>query len=442
MLPKGPSLQRPFYSVLLIAWLVALTAFASGQDPSGRPGRKPPVKRPVAPVVETKPTVILTVLSDPPESTLYLNGEQRGSTGAEGKIVLEKLALGHYSVEVRKDGFTSQVRGFEAGRDSPTLVFKLEPRFDDVTREFDSLVAGGKLLGPEVPNAFALVTAVDKKYPDRPEIARMRGVLSAKLVEKIVPLINRSITGWRTLTRDELSAAQESAAHALLLKSDDSRLQAQAAYLRAILALRDWQTGASSSSSGPSGEGGGTEGPENGERLAAAQQDLEKAVAFDNAWAAAWYQLGIVRLHKAELSGAETAFNKVAQLEPRWAIAPAGLGSTYHAWAKYKEAIEAYRKAIDLDKNYSAAFAGLGFARFARGDKDGIKDIRKAMELDSTAGLPHLYLGTIYSKSKKKDELGRAVVELQQAVQKNPANLEFQNRAAEQLIAELQKAKK
>jgi superkiller protein 3 len=204
--------------------------------------------------------------------------------------------------------------------------------------------------------------------------------------------------------------------------------------------LRDWQTGAPTS--GPSGEGGGPEGSENGERLSAAHQDLEKAVAFDNAWASAWYQLGIVRLQKAELSGAEAAFNKVAQLEPRWAIAPAGLGATYHAWAKYKEAIEAFKKAIDLDKNYSAAYAGLGFARFARGDKDGIKDIRKAMELDSTAALPHLYLGTIYSKSKKKDELTRAVVELQQAVQKNPANLEFQNRTAEQLISELQKTKK
>jgi tetratricopeptide (TPR) repeat protein len=380
------------------------------------------------------------VLTDPPESTLYLNGEARGSTSVEGKIVLEKLALGHYSVEVRKDGFNSQVKGFEAGRDSPTLVFKLEPRFDDATKEFDALIAQNKLLGPETPNAFILVTTLEKKYPERPEIVRMRGVLSAKLVDKIGPVISRTTTAWRTLTRNELTGAQESAAHALMLKSDDSRLQAQAAYLRATVALRDWQVGVPVS--GPSGEGGGTEGPENGERLSAAQLDLEKAVAFDNAWAAAWYQLGIVRLHKSELSGAEAAFNKVAQLEPKWAIAPAGLGSTYHAWAKYKEAIDAYRRAIDLDKNYSAAFAGLGLARFAKGDKDGIKDIKKAMELDSTAGLPHLYLGTIYSKSKKKDELARAVVELQQAVQKNPTNLEFQNRTAEQLISDLQKGKK
>jgi tetratricopeptide (TPR) repeat protein len=379
-------------------------------------------------------------LTDPPESALYLNGDARGNTNAEGKIVLDKLALGHYSVEVRKEGFNSQVKGFEAGRDSPTLVFKLEPKFDEITREFDSLLQSGRLIGPQTPNAFAVVTTLEKKHPDRPEVARMRGVLSAKLVEKIAPVIDRTTTAWRALTREELLGAQESASHALMLKSDDNRLQAQAAYLRAVIALRDWQTGAQPSGSG--GPEGGGEGPESGELLSSALQDLEKAVAFDNAWAAAWYQLGIVRLNKAELSGAEAAFNKVAQLEPKWAIAPAGLGSTYYAWAKYKESVDAYRKAIELDKNYAAGYAGLGFARFARGDKDGVKDIKKAMELDAASGLPHLYLGIVYSKSKKKDELARAVDELKRAVQKNPANLEFQNRTAQQLILDLQKTKK
>src|SRR6185503_10331057 len=108
---------------------------------------------------------------------------------------------------------------------------------------------------------------------------------------------------------------------------------------------------------------------------------------------------------------------------------------------KYKEAIEAYKKAIDLDKSCAAAYAGLGLARTARGEKDGVKDIKKAIEIDATSGLPHLYLGMVYSKSRKKDEIALAAEEFKAAIQKNSRNLEFQNRTAEQLLAELQKKK-
>ena len=63
------------------------------------------------------------------------------------------------------------------------------------------------------------------------------------------------------------------------------------------------------------------------------------------------------------------------------------------------------------------------------------------MEIDAESGLPHLYLGMVDAKSKKKDDRARAVAELKAAIQKNANNLEFQKSAAEQLIAELQKKK-
>jgi len=267
----------------------------------------------------------------------------------------------------------------------------------------------------------------------------MRAVLSGKLIERLGPVIERTIRSWREVTREELTGAQDWAALALVLKSDDRRLQAQAAYLNAVLALREWQTG--ESQSGPVNAEGGSDHPGNPERLAAARTELEKAVAFDDAWASGWYQMGVVRLYGTDLSGAESAFNKVALLEPKWAIAQVGLGSTYYNAARHKEAIEAYKKAIDLDKSCAAAYAGLGLARTARGEKDGVKDIKKAIEIDATSGLPHLYLGMVYSKSRKKDEIALAAEEFKAAIQKNSRNLEFQNRTAEQLLAELQKKK-
>ena len=320
----------------LIANVVVATALSAsvyGQDPSGRPtdtkGKKPPAtgKRPAPTATpETRPSVLLTVLSDPPGSSVFVNGEARGMTNAEGKLVLEKLALGHYTVEVRKDGFSSMVRGFEAGADQPTLVFKLEVKFDDLNKEFDSLVQDGKLVGPETPNAFEMVGRLVKKYPDRPEIARMRAVLSGKLIERLGPVIERTIKTWRAVTREELTGAQDWAVLALTLKREDRRLQAQGAYLNAVVALREWQTG--ESQAGAVNAEGGADHLGNPLRLSAARAELEKAVAFDDSWASGWYQMGVVRLYGTDLSGAEAAFNKVAQLEPKWAIAQAGLGST------------------------------------------------------------------------------------------------------------------
>jgi tetratricopeptide (TPR) repeat protein len=143
-----------------------------------------------------------------------------------------------------------------------------------------------------------------------------------------------------------------------------------------------------------------------------------------------------------DAAGAETALVKTTQLEPRWVPAYTALGSAYHTQRKFKEAIEAYRKAIELDPNLPAAYAGLGLARAAKGEKDGIKDIERAMQLDPKSGLPNLNLAIVYSQSKSKKDLARAEEEFKKAIAKNTNNFEFSNRTAERLLADLQKRKK
>src|SRR5215471_720261 len=143
---------------LLLAGVLCGPALA--QDPSGRPaagkGKKPPKKAP--PKADPLPTTVtLTLLTDPPSSSVYVNGLARGVSNAEGKIVLEKVPLGRYSVEVRKEGYRPMQKGFEAGSDSPTLVFKLDVDFDVYSKEFNSLVAAGRLAGPQKPNAVEFI---------------------------------------------------------------------------------------------------------------------------------------------------------------------------------------------------------------------------------------------------------------------------------------------
>jgi len=419
-------------SLFMLAVVLVVATGAYAQNSTGRPTKKPtkPVNtKPDKPVVKpTKPTppaptVIFTVLTEPPDSEIIINGNRRGVSNAEGKFVIEKLALGSYTVEVKKAGYHSGSQIFNAGSESPTLVFKLEPALEDVVKEFDALIAAGNLMGTESNNALQLVNQLSVKFPTRPEILRMRGVLASKLAETAQPVIINSVKNWRKVAQDEMIRAHEALMKASELKSEDTRIQTEAAYLRAIVALRNWQAA------------GAADG------LTTAQTELDKVLTLDPNFAPAIYQSGVVKLYANDLSGAEAAFLKTLQVEPQWFVGHTGIGAVYYETKRYKESIDAYRKAVALNPTSAAALAGLGLARAVKGEKDGLKDMERAVQLDTTSGVPNLALGMFFAQSKKGKERERAMQEFKTAIQKNTGNLEFQNSRAEQFLADLQKRK-
>ena len=71
----------------------------------------------------------------------------------------------------------------------------------------------------------------------------MRSTVSTKLIEANTQIVNKTIFNWRTVTRDEIAKGLENATNAQSFKGDDSRIQAQAAYFKGVLGLRDWLTG-------------------------------------------------------------------------------------------------------------------------------------------------------------------------------------------------------
>jgi tetratricopeptide (TPR) repeat protein len=416
------------------------------QDPTGRPEgaapkRKKPGREKPKPAIEPI-TVILTVLTDPAGSDVYVNGQMRGTTDAEGKIQFSKLPLGGYGIEVRKDGYTSAHRSFSAGFESPTLVFKLTPALDDTLKEFNSLLASGKIVGPEMPNALDIYKKAAAKYADRPELGRMRGAVADKLKGMIAAAAPRTLTNWREITREELTRARSMATTLSGLAPEERQAKAYVSYFNGVVALRDWQVGPSQIAANA---GAGAK-PENGSwpdeatgGLPRARAELEKAVELDETWALAWYKLGHVLMFSNEYGAAEAAFVKTAQLEPRWSVAHSGLGAAYYAGRKYKEAIAVYQKATELDSRSVEAYAGLGLARAANRDVNGgLKDVQRAMDLDRSSALPHFHIGIIYSLSKKDKDLVKAEDEIKKAIQMNPQNFEFQNRIAEQVLIDVQ----
>lgn len=432
----------PHKTLLTLLLMLTLAVVGYAQDPTGRPsrGKKPPANPAKKAPVKVEPmTVTLTVLTTPAESTVFVNGEERGVTDSEGKIQFEKLALGQYSIEVRKDGYSPMLRGFAAGSEAPTLVFKLEPKLDQYIREFNGLVSSGKLAGPTSPNAFELLEKLSVAYGDRAEITTLKSVLAVRLSDTVTPVITQTATSWKTTTRDQMVRALDASTNSLALNKDDTRVQAQAAYLRGAIALRDWQAAGATKVEGAAGAGdasGSVGGP------AAARTEFENALKLDDSLTAARLQLGVVLLASSDPAGAEAALQRVTQQEPRWASAQMALADAYYSGGKFKEAIDAYRKTSEIEPNNAAPVAGLGLARLMNGERDGLKDIERAIKLDPNSGLPHLKLAIHYSRSKNKRDWSRAEDEFKKAIQLNSQNLEFQNSAAEQMLAEVQKRKR
>lgn len=425
--------------VCFVAFLfLAIPISVMGQDPSGRPkGAAPKPKR--QPAVKEKPkpspppiTVTLTVITDPPGCDVYINGEKRATTDASGRAQFSGLQLGRYTVMVAKEDYVSESREFEAGPDPPTLVFKLAPDLSRVMKEFDSLINAGNLLGPPSPNAYELLERTASKFPDRPEVEQMRATLLEQLLKSVKPIINRTANQWRMVARQEIILALNAATAAATIKADDPRAGSRAAYLRGVLALRDWMA-----AEAPAGD-------ESSGNLHTALAELQKAAKLDDSWAAAWYQLGRAHLLFGDMAAAQSAFSRAAQLDPAWAAPQAALGEVYYNLGRNKEAIQAYQKAIQIDPGYAPAYAGLGLARASLSGKpsDGLKDIQRAIELDPTSALPHFYLGIAYSKSKNNKDWSRAEEALKKAISMNPQNLEFQNLIAQQLLTTLEGRRK
>src|SRR5262245_33532029 len=288
-------------SVITFFLALSLPAVSNAQDPTGRPSSSSRRKKaPSKAAVPESMTVILTILTDPPGCQVLINGEAKGATNAEGKLVFPKLPIAHYEVEVRKDGFGSMKKGFQAGTESPTLIFKLKLSLDEEVSQFNQLVAAGKLTPPDSPNAYELVNSLSAKYRDRPEVAALRSTLVPRLTDIAESAVSGTLSKWFSVSRSEIESGVAVSECLAKLKTDDNRAAARVFYLNGVLAMRE-------SLIGPSGQSGPTQVKAPAELLGAARDNLGKAVQLDGSWAAAAYQLGRVQMFSGDAEAAQSS---------------------------------------------------------------------------------------------------------------------------------------
>ncbi|MGH9824071.1 MAG: hypothetical protein ACREDR_12560, partial [Blastocatellia bacterium] len=227
----------------LLAFLVLLVGLsssrtASAQDPSGRPSRPKHGHSKEKPKAPEPITVTLTIMTHPSQCEIFINGEDRGPTDDEGKIVVNKLALGYYSIEARKPGFDTVTSRFNAGPQEPTLVFNLKVSIADQVKQFQSLVASGKLDGPEEPNALTVVKTLSNDFPDRPEVPKLRATLYSSLVSIADAAAKATVLDPPGVSPEQLTRAHNAATHAVGLVDNDRRARACDMYLEGVREMR------------------------------------------------------------------------------------------------------------------------------------------------------------------------------------------------------------
>ncbi|HLF47010.1 MAG TPA: tetratricopeptide repeat protein, partial [Chitinophagaceae bacterium] len=144
-----------------------------------------------------------------------------------------------------------------------------------------------------------------------------------------------------------------------------------------------------------------------------ARQAVLKAIALDPNYAAAYRELGDIKLyHDFDWKGAEAAYQMAHDLEPSDADVLTGLGDHMNALGQCREAEQFYKKAMVFNPLKPIIYLDLGNAlscdgRFA----EAIKYFKKILEINPQYQRAHLYIGRNYLLMRKPE---LALKEMQQ----------------------------
>lgn len=251
------------------------------------------------------------------------------------------------------------------------------------------LIAGGKLKGPALVNAYTWRAAY---YSRKGDIDRALSDTDARL--RLTPVDANAFqarAGFWLMKRDYVRAIRD-ADDAVRLNSKDpdawnmrgfSKQQAGdydgaiADYSRAI-DINPKAAGVYSNR----GNAWQLKGD-----LTRASADHDRAVALDPKDATYWYNRAGARREAGRLDAALTDANKAAALAPKLAQAHAERGLIYRLKNELPRAMAAYDRALALEPNLISAYAARGLVHEANGDIDSAKrDFQTALNL-ATGGV-------------------------------------------------------
>jgi tetratricopeptide (TPR) repeat protein len=154
-------------------------------------------------------------------------------------------------------------------------------------------------------------------------------------------------------------------------------------------------------------------------RLPSAVQHLEKAVAQDDKYAAAWNQLARIYVVNHETEKANLAYRKAIAGDPRYIPPYIGLANLELQMEQYESAIEYAQKALALDAHTADARFIEAAAEFHLNRLDAAAKNAQEVEKDTHQNIPqvHLLLADIFMK---KHDPSNAAVQMRAYLKESP----------------------
>ena len=123
---------------------------------------------------------------------------------------------------------------------------------------------------------------------------------------------------------------------------------------------------------------------------------LEKIIAREPSFIAAWHDLGTVLKELHHYEKAVEVLNDALSLQPENALTHYFLGAALAMAARPADAVEAYQRAVELDPELPGAHIGLGHVLKTVGDQEkGIAAYRRAIELRPNFGETYYSLANL-----------------------------------------------
>jgi TPR repeat/PEGA domain len=366
-------------------------------------------------------SIRLKVVTEPPETEVYLDGVYKGTSTADGLLLIEQVNPNQtHTLRAKREGYTQQ--SVNVPHNSTEVPVKLSP--DPVVLLAKSLkqhAAQGRL-----SEAFEEYNRLAAAAPDHQELPRLLESMLQSLQARTATILRRVGPYGLVAEPKELEEMADLYEQARRWREGDETIDEFARYwgLKHLLARAEQSSSVAE-----------REGLQQKARAALAEigghGSRNVYLLLDLGWA--WWKL-------KDKPAAQKNFKQVQELKPDWAYTHFALGSLAMNEAesevkksvkavKYAQAINSFTSAIELKHDFARAYAlrSIAFGAIKRYE-EAVASGLQAVTLDPQSAYAHFALGFAYFQ-KGKSSYRHAINEYNQALLLGGAELDDATKA-------------
>jgi Flp pilus assembly protein TadD len=339
-------------------------------------------------------SIRLKITTDPPEAEVYLDEVYKGTSTAEGTLVVEQVNPNQsHTVRAKKDGFRQQSTSLAAGSAQSTVTLSPDP-IVLLVRLTKELVAGNRLV-----EAGASFNQLAKAEPNHQELPRLSESILLALQARTTEMLKRVEPYGLSVNLNETREMSSLYTEVRTWRRGDEAIDNLGKYWSLRLALLS----ADGSASAP--EATNLRRSARSSLSDLSEQNLRNPyLLLELGWS--WWKLG-------EKAAARRQFAAAQELKPDWAYPHFALGvmsmdagenerAKSAKVAHFNQALESLSKAIALKHDFATAYAlkSMIYSQLKK-EEEAIANGLQAVAVDPQSAYAHFVLGYAYFEKGK-----------------------------------------